>query len=54
MYHILITEYWWDGDNVIGKIEVLPTPSGNILKELIKNGSYSRCIISWYGFIRRK
>ena len=34
----LITEYFWDGDNVIGKIEVLPTPSGNILKELIKNG----------------
>jgi len=34
----LITEYFWDKDNVIGKIEILPTPSGNILKELIKNG----------------
>jgi len=34
----LISEYWWDGDNVIGKIEILPTPSGNILKELIKAG----------------
>ena len=34
----LITDYFWDGDNVIGKIEILPTPSGNILKELIKNG----------------
>ena len=34
----LISEYWWDGDNVMGKIEVLPTPSGNILKELIKAG----------------
>ena len=34
----LISEYYWDGDNVIGKIEVLPTPSGNILKELIKAG----------------
>ena len=34
----LITEYFWDGDNVIGKIEILPTPSGNILKELIKSG----------------
>ena len=32
----LISDYWWDGDNVIGKIEILPTPSGNILKELIK------------------
>ena len=34
----LITDYFWDGDNVMGKIEILPTPSGNILKELIKNG----------------
>ena len=38
MYHILISEYWWDGNNVMGKIEILPTPSGNILKELIKSG----------------
>tara|TARA_B100001057_G_scaffold499534_1_gene610609 strand:- start:2537 stop:3142 length:606 start_codon:yes stop_codon:yes gene_type:complete len=34
----LITDYFWDGDNVMGKIEILPTPSGDILKELIKNG----------------
>ena len=34
----LITDYYWDGDNVMGKIEILHTPSGNILKELIKNG----------------
>jgi len=34
----LISDYWWDGNNVIGKIEILPTPSGNILKELIKAG----------------
>ena len=34
----LINDYWWDGDNVMGKIEILPTPSGNILKELIKSG----------------
>ena len=34
----LITEYSWDGDNILGKIEILPTPSGNILKELIKSG----------------
>ncbi len=34
----IISDYWWDGDNVMGKIEVLPTPSGNILKELIKSG----------------
>jgi len=34
----LISEYWWEGNNVMGKIEILPTPSGNILKELIKAG----------------
>ena len=34
----LIKEYSWDGDNIKGIIEILPTPSGNILKELIKNG----------------
>ena len=34
----IITDYYWDGDNVMGKIEILPTPSGNILKELIKAG----------------
>ena len=33
----LISEYYWDGDNVIGKIEILPTPSGNILKALIES-----------------
>ena len=33
-----IVECYWDGDDVMGKIEILPTPSGNILKELFKNG----------------
>jgi len=34
----LISGYRWDGDNIIGKIEVLPTPSGDILKALVGNG----------------
>ena len=33
----IIREMWWDGDQVMGKIEVLPTASGNILKALIEN-----------------
>ena len=33
-----ITKLWWDGDNVMGAIEILPTPSGNILKALIGAG----------------
>jgi len=32
-----ITELWWDGDDLMGRIEVLPTPSGNILKALFLN-----------------
>jgi len=34
----IIREIRWDGDKVIGKIEILPTTSGNILKALIENG----------------
>jgi hypothetical protein len=34
----LITEVWWDGDQVMAKLEVLNTPSGKILKELISGG----------------
>jgi hypothetical protein len=33
----IIRECWWDGDKVMGKIEILPTVSGNILKALIEN-----------------
>ena len=33
-----VSEIWWDGDSVMGKIEILPTPSGNILKALISSG----------------
>ena len=33
-----IASIWWDGDNIMGKIEILPTPSGNILKSLIGSG----------------
>ena len=32
-----IKKLWWDGDDLMGKVEVLPTPSGNILKELFLN-----------------
>lgn len=33
----IIRDCWWDGDKVMGKIEILPTTSGNILKALIDN-----------------
>ena len=31
-----VIEMHWEGDDLIGTIEVLPTPNGNILKELFK------------------
>ena len=34
----LVTKLWWDGDNVMGKVQVLNTPSGNILKGLVESG----------------
>ena len=33
-----IVDLWWDGNDLMGKIEILPTPSGNIAKELLKAG----------------
>ena len=33
-----ILEMHWDGDDLKGTVEVLGTPSGNILKELFKSG----------------
>ena len=33
-----ITEMNWNGDDLLGTVEVLSTPSGNILKELFKSG----------------
>ena len=33
-----VKEMHWEGDNLLGEVEVLGTPSGNILKELFKAG----------------
>ena len=42
----LVTDIWWDGSNVMGRIEVLDTPAGNVLKSLsdakVKLGISSR------------
>ena len=34
----LVTEIWMDDNRCMGKIEVLNTPSGNILKSLVQSG----------------
>ena len=33
-----VLDLWWDGSDLMGKIEILSTPSGNIAKELLKSG----------------
>jgi len=42
----VFTEIWWKGDDLYGKVEILDTPSGNILRKLfeakIKLGISSR------------
>lgn len=34
----VVKDLWWDGDELKGKIELLNTPAGNIVKEIIKGG----------------
>jgi len=34
----IITKIWWEGKDVMGKIKVLDTPSGRILKDLVNAG----------------
>ena len=34
----LVTEVWWDNDSVMGKVQILNTPSGQILRSLVESG----------------
>lgn len=34
----VVKDLWWDGDDLCGRIELLNTPAGNIVKEIIKAG----------------
>ena len=34
----MVTDVWWDGNDVMGKVQVLGTPSGQVLKELVIAG----------------
>jgi hypothetical protein len=33
-----ITKVWWNENKIMGILEILPTPSGNIVKSLIESG----------------
>lgn len=34
----MVTDVWWNGNDVMGKVQVLNTPSGNILRSLVESG----------------
>ena len=34
----LVTDVWWDDKSVMGKVKVLDTPSGQVLKSLVDSG----------------
>jgi hypothetical protein len=34
----IVTDVWWNGNDVMGKIQLLPTPAGNIAKALVMAG----------------
>ena len=34
----MVTDVWWEDKNVMGKVKVLDTPSGGILKSLVESG----------------
>lgn len=34
----IVTDIWWNGNDVMGKVKVLSTPSGQILKSLVESG----------------
>ena len=34
----MVTDVWWDGPSVMGKVKILNTTSGKILRELVNDG----------------
>ena len=34
----MVTGMWWDNDDVMGKVKILDTPSGKILRSLVEGG----------------
>lgn len=34
----IVKELWWKGNDLMGRVELLNTPAGNIVKEIIKAG----------------
>lgn len=34
----VVKDLWWEGEDLMGKVELLNTPSGNIVKEILRGG----------------
>ena len=34
----MVTDVWWNGNDVMGKVQVLNTPAGGILRSLVESG----------------
>ena len=48
-----VVECHWEGDDVVGTIEVLTTPSGNIARELVKNNVRLGISSRWLGSVKQ-
>jgi hypothetical protein len=49
-----VTEIHWEGDDLIGSVEILPTPNGNILKELFRSSINVGISSRGVGSVKRK
>jgi hypothetical protein len=34
----VVKELWWEGEDLMGRVQLLNTPSGNIVKEIVRGG----------------
>ena len=34
----VVKDLWWEGEDLMGRVQLLNTPSGNIVKEILKGG----------------
>jgi len=51
----MVTEVWWDDKSVMGKVKVLDTPSGNILRSLVDPAlSLASPLAGWVPLAKRK
>ena len=50
----LVTDMWWDGPALMGKVEILDTPSGKILRNLAESGVTLGISSRGLGYVREE